>query len=64
MPRRKKPGPPKEMDGVSYLLKMPAELEGLVRAAASADGVSLAEWWRAAARLALMARAREHNERE
>lgn len=61
---RKKPGPAKTNDGASYLLKLPAELDGLVRAAAKEDGVPLAEWWRAAGVAALMLRARERNAAE
>lgn len=55
-----KRGPPKRNDAeVPYLLKMPAALDGVVRTAAQEDGVSLAEWWRAAAVAALMLRAQE-----
>lgn len=42
-----------------YLLRLPAELAGLVGAAAKSDGVTVAEWWRAAAVAALMLRAED-----
>lgn len=41
------------------LLRLPSALDGVVRTAAQEDGVSLAEWWRAAAVAALMLRAQE-----
>ena len=56
--KKSKPGPKLEHEA-RYLLKLPAALDGLVREAARQDGVSLAQWWRSAGMLALIARAKE-----
>lgn len=62
MPRRKKTEPPRAPKGSTperLLLSLPTELLGLTRAAAREDGVTVSEWWRAAAVSALMLRARK-----
>lgn len=65
MSRRKKEEPPPRAKKGStperLLLSLPTELLGLTREAAKQDGVTVSEWWRAAAHLALLSRARERN---
>lgn len=48
-----------EGGGAKLLLTLPPALDGMVRTAAKQDGVTVAEWWRAAAVLALRMRALE-----
>lgn len=59
MPRRVNKRAPNGTAEVSLLLRMPAALQGLAELAAQRAGLTVSEWWRQAARDALLAHGTE-----
>lgn len=56
-PKKKRGRPSLGISEAQTYLRLPSALDALVREAAKQDGVTVAEWWRAAAVLALRMRA-------